>query len=126
MEIPAYDEVVAEELACDLITTTVDVDTLRTQDAGEECFKLRVTYDVVNWCEYNSLGEPYIVQRDAPDARDRTRNPRDIDNDLLYVNVIPGATTATTDDDVAFYSLIETDRTFNPSPSSQQDQEYVG
>jgi uncharacterized repeat protein (TIGR01451 family) len=121
MEIPAFDGVVAEELACDLITTTVDVDTLRTQEAGEECFKLRVTYDVVNWCEYNSLGEPYVIRRDAPGARDRTRNPRDIDEDLLFVNVTPGPTTATTEDDVAFYSLISSDRTFNPAPSPQQD-----
>jgi len=121
MEIPSFDGVVAEELACDLITTTVDVDTLRTQDAGEECFKLRVVYDVVNWCEYNSLGEPYIIQRDAPGARDRTRSPRDIEEDLLYVNVTPGATTATTDDDIAFYSLIGTDRTFNGG-SPQFDQ----
>jgi uncharacterized repeat protein (TIGR01451 family) len=121
MEIPAFDGVVAEELACDLITTTVDVDTLRTQEAGEECFKLRVTYDVVNWCEYNSLGEPYVIRREAPGARDRTRNPRDIDEDLLFVNVTPGPTTATTEDDVAFYSLISSDRTFNPAPSPQQD-----
>ncbi|TXF88485.1 T9SS type A sorting domain-containing protein [Neolewinella aurantiaca] len=121
MEVPSYDAVVAEELACDLITTTVDVDTLRTQDAGEECFKLRLTYDVVNWCEYNSLGEPYVIRRDAPGAFDRTRNPRDIEEDLLYVNVTPGASTATINDDVAFYSLIGTDRIFNPAPSAQGD-----
>ncbi|TXF90467.1 T9SS type A sorting domain-containing protein [Neolewinella aurantiaca] len=121
MEVPSYDGVVAEELACDLITTTVDVDTLRTQDAGEECFKLRVTYDVVNWCEYNSLGEPYVIRRDAPGAFDRTRNPRDIEEDLLYVNVTPGVSTATINDDVAFYSLISTDRIFNPAPSAQGD-----
>ena len=122
MDIPSFDGVVADELACDLITTTVDVDTLRTQLAGDECFKLRVTYDVVNWCEYNSLGEPYVIRRDAPGARDRTRNPRDIDEDLLYVNVTPGASTATTNDDLGFYSLIATDRNFNPLPSPQRDQ----
>jgi subtilisin-like proprotein convertase family protein len=124
MEIPSYVGVSAEELGCDLITTTTDVDTLRTQLAGEECFKLRVTYDVVNWCEYNSLGEPYIVQRNAPGARERTRNPRDIEADLLYVNVIPGATTTMTSDDVAFYSLID-NRTFDPI-TSERDQEYAG
>ncbi|MFT6128571.1 MAG: hypothetical protein ACJATN_000284 [Neolewinella sp.] len=126
MEVPVYGDIIAEELGCDLITTTTDVDTLRTQLVGEECFKLRVTYDVVNWCAYNSLGEPYIVRRDAPGARDRTRNPRDIEEDLLYVNVTPGTTTTTTDDDVAFYSLIGDDRTFDPAPSPQRDQEYAG
>ncbi len=34
MEVPSYAGVVAEELACDLITTTTDIDTLRTQDAA--------------------------------------------------------------------------------------------
>jgi uncharacterized repeat protein (TIGR01451 family) len=121
MEIPAFDGVIADEIACDLITTTVDVDTLRTLDAGEECFKLRVTYDVVNWCEYNSLGEPYLIARDAPGARDRTRSARNVEEDLLYVNVTPGPTTASIDDDVAFYSLISTDRVFNPAPSPQRD-----
>ncbi|WP_222707079.1 DUF11 domain-containing protein [Neolewinella aurantiaca] len=121
MEVPAFDGVIADELGCDLITTTVDVDTLRTQDAGDECFKLRVTYDVVNWCEYNSLGEPYLIKRDAPGAQDRTRNPRDVEEDLLYVNVTPGPDNASVNDDVAFYSLISTDRTFNPAPSAQGD-----
>ncbi|MBC6992540.1 hypothetical protein H9S92_00040, partial [Lewinella lacunae] len=46
-EVPDYDGIVAEELACDLITTTHYIDTLRTIAAGEECFKLRITYDVV-------------------------------------------------------------------------------
>ncbi|SER48631.1 hypothetical protein SAMN05444359_1591, partial [Neolewinella agarilytica] len=70
-DVPAYAGIAADEDACDLITTDVVVDTLRTLEAGEECFKLRVTYDVINWCEYNTLGQPYLIPRDG----DGIRNP---------------------------------------------------
>ncbi|MEO0734080.1 MAG: hypothetical protein AAFZ52_14690, partial [Bacteroidota bacterium] len=102
--IPDYDEIQANELACDLITTTVDVDTLRTLEAGEECFKLRVTYDVINWCEYNTLGQPYLIPRDG----DGIRNP---ETQLLYLNVLPVDENTTTDD-FAFLSRFS-DRNFN-------------
>ena len=96
--IPEYDGIKADELACDLITTTADVDTLRTIDAGDECFKLRVTYDVVNWCEYNTFGEPYIIDRDGGGSVNR--NP---ETQVLYLNVIP-ENTINTGDDRAFVS----------------------
>ena len=118
--IPDYEGVTADELACDLITTTTDVDTLRTQLAGEECFKLRIVYDVINWCEYNSLGEPYIIRRDANGANNRIGLDRRVEDDVLYVNVLP-RNTSTTDDDFAFISL-NSDRTFNSGPV-QQDQQ---
>ncbi|MFK8161554.1 MAG: T9SS type A sorting domain-containing protein [Lewinella sp.] len=122
-DIPEYDGIGAEELACDLITTTVDVDTLRTLDAGDECFKLRITYDVVNWCEYNSLGDPYIVTRDGSGVNNRQRQPRNIDEDVLYVNVIPNNLSGTNDDQ-AFMTLF-TDRALNTN-APQRDQEFVG
>jgi subtilisin-like proprotein convertase family protein len=118
--IPEYDGVEAEELACDLITTTTDVDTLRTLDAGDECFKLRITYDIVNWCEYNTFGEPYLVPRDGDGVNNRQRFPRDLEADVLYLNVLPGLTTTTTDDDRAFMTLF-TDRVFSPN-APQRDQ----
>ncbi|MFK8162393.1 MAG: T9SS type A sorting domain-containing protein, partial [Lewinella sp.] len=122
-DIPEYDGVGAEELACDLITTTTDVDTLRTLDAGDECFKLRITYDVVNWCEYNTLGDPYIVTRDGSGVNNRQRQPRNIDEDVLYVNVIPN-NTAGTGDDQAFMTLF-TDRVLSPN-APQRDREFFG
>ncbi|MBC6994233.1 DUF11 domain-containing protein, partial [Lewinella lacunae] len=111
-EIPSYGSIAADELACDLITTTVSVDTLRTLEAGEECFKLRVTYDVVNWCEYNTLGQPYLIPRDG----DGIRNP---ETQLLYLHVIP-RNTDNTADDFAFLSRF-TDRNYNPN-APQFDQ----
>ena len=122
-EIPAYAGVGAEEFGCDLITTTTDVDTLRTLDAGDECFKLRVTYDVVNWCEYNSLGDPYIVTRDGNGVNNRQRQARDIENDVLYVNVIANSTVGTGDDQ-AFMTLF-TDRVLSPN-APQRDREFIG
>jgi hypothetical protein len=122
-ENPVYAGVFAEELGCDLITTTTDVDTLRTLDAGDECFKLRITYDVVNWCEYNSLGEPFIVTRDGSGVNNRQRQPRDIDNDELFVNVIPNNTDGTGDDQ-AFMTLFS-DRVFSPN-APQRDREFAG
>jgi hypothetical protein len=118
--IPGYAGVESDELACDLITTTTDVDTLRTQLAGEECFKLRVTYDVVNWCEYNSLGEPYVIARNANGALNRSRLTRNLENDVIYLNIIP-RNTSSINDDFAFITLL-TDRNFNAG-GTQNDQQ---
>ncbi|WP_217642170.1 T9SS type A sorting domain-containing protein [Neolewinella agarilytica] len=112
-EVPDYNGIVADEDACDLITTDVVVDTLRTLEAGEECFKLRVTYDVINWCEYNTLGQPYLIPRDG----DGIRNP---ETQVLYLNVNPGADDQTTADDFAFLSRFS-DRNYNPN-APQRDQ----
>ncbi|MEL7160492.1 MAG: dockerin type I domain-containing protein, partial [Bacteroidota bacterium] len=110
--IPDYSDIQANELACDLITTTADVDTLRTLEAGDECFKLRITYDVINWCEYGTLGQPYLIPRDG----DGIRNP---ETQLLYLNVLP-VDVNTTDDDFAFLSRFS-DRVYNPAPNAQRD-----
>lgn len=106
-EIPEYEALVFNDLGCDLLTVTTQVDTLRTIDAGDECFKLRITYDAVNWCEFNSLGEPYLLPRDG-------RNGRNPETEPLYLNVIPGPLTSVTSDDVAFISRFA-DRVFNVS-----------
>jgi hypothetical protein len=111
--IPAYNGIINEGF--DLITMTVDVDTLRTQLAGEECFKLRLAHNVVNWCEYNSLGVPYVIARDANGALNRNRQPRNLEADPLFLNGIPRVTTGVNadNDDFAFLTLL-TDRNFNP------------
>ncbi|WP_026232114.1 T9SS type A sorting domain-containing protein [Neolewinella persica] len=118
-EIPAYAGIVADQFGCDLMTTTTKVDTFRTLLAGDECFKLRITYDVVNWCEYNSLGEPYVIPRNGNGVLNRQRSPRNLDTDVLYVNVIAN-NTATKSDDQAFMTLF-TDRVYSPS-APQNDQ----
>ena len=111
-EIPNYEELGWDDFGCDLLTTTTHVDTLRTIDAGDECFKLRITYDIVNWCEFNSLGEPYDLPRDGGNGRDPA-------TELLYLNITPGADVNTASDDIAFLSRF-TDRIFN-SNAPQRD-----
>lgn len=88
-----------EEFGCDLITSNVYVDTLLAVDAPEACFTFRVLYEVINFCEYNTLGNAYRVPRDG----DGTRDPA---TDLLYLNVIPN-TIANTNDDLAFLTVAE-------------------
>lgn len=112
-EIPDFDDLVSTDLGCSLLTTTTQVDTLRTQLAGEECFKLRITYDIVNWCEYNSLGEPYLLPRNG-------RNGRNPETELMYLNVTTGPEVNVTTDDIAFLSRFS-DRFFNATPP-QSDQ----
>lgn len=76
---------------CDLITTQVSRDTF-VGDA-DECYKIRLEYLIINWCEYNSLGEPYEIPRDY-----------DGDNNLreeVYLHVLPGADDLSRTDDVA-------------------------
>ncbi len=107
-EIPVYDDLEFTDFGCDLLTVTTNVDTLRTLDAGEECFKLRITYDAVNWCEFNSLGDPYLIPRDG-------HNGRDPETELLYLNVLPGVNLNVSSDDDAFLSRFS-DRVFNVGP----------
>ncbi|MEL7162309.1 MAG: hypothetical protein AAFN92_16245, partial [Bacteroidota bacterium] len=82
-------EVVTE--TCDLITKDYDIDTLFT--TVDECFKLRIEYRVINWCEFNTFGQPYLIPRDY-----------DGDNDLLertYLHVFPAATSPVPGEDAA-------------------------
>ncbi|MEO0732136.1 MAG: hypothetical protein AAFZ52_04840, partial [Bacteroidota bacterium] len=82
-------EVVVEN--CDLITKDYDLDTLFT--TVDECFKLRIEYRVINWCEFNTFGQPYLIPRDY-----------DGDNDLLertYLHVFPAATSPVPGEDAA-------------------------
>ncbi|MEM6772487.1 MAG: hypothetical protein AAF597_18060, partial [Bacteroidota bacterium] len=61
-EIPDPEDILGTENGCDLLVVTTDIDTLVAEAA--ECYKLRLTYDVINWCEYNSLSAVIPVPRD--------------------------------------------------------------
>jgi hypothetical protein len=112
IDIPSFDAIVTDEFACDLITINTSVDTIEAVNAPDACFTLRVNYDVINFCEYNSLGEAYLIPRDG----DGIRNPA---TQLLYLNVIANDE-ANTSDDIAFLSRF-TDRNFDPN-APQRDQ----
>jgi hypothetical protein len=111
MEDPVYDGVEFEERACDLITINTIIDTFPTQTtAADECFKLEITYDVINWCEYNSIGQAYLIPRDKEDGR------RDVEQDELYLHVIPRQTGVDKEnDDFAWLSLFNEDGSAGPT-----------
>lgn len=88
MQEPNINDIQVEEGSCDLITTEVSRDTF-TGDA-DECFKIRLEYNIINWCEYNSIGEPYLIPRDY----DGDNNLREAT--FLYVQ--PNNPAFTTDD----------------------------
>ncbi|MTB52277.1 DUF11 domain-containing protein [Lewinella sp. W8] len=105
-DVPEYNGIEFDDYACDLITINTSVDTFRTQEtASDECFKLEVTYDIINWCEYNSIGQAYLIPRD----REGDRDPA---SELMYLHVRPGADEGTTSDDIAWLSKFS-DREYN-------------
>ncbi|MEM9528179.1 MAG: hypothetical protein AAGA31_16320, partial [Bacteroidota bacterium] len=78
-EIPDPEDILGTENGCDLLVVTTDIDTLVAEAA--ECYKLRLTYDVINWCEYNSLSAVIPVPRD-PDNDGNFAEP-------VYLNIVP-------------------------------------
>lgn len=59
---PEVGQIEVIESDCDLITAEISVDTFRSQ--VDECYKLEITHRVINWCEYNTFGQPYLIPRD--------------------------------------------------------------
>ena len=77
------------EGTCDLITSQVSRDTFTSDSDG--CFKVRVEYLVVNWCEYSSIGDPFVLPRDF-----------DGDNNLresVFLHVVPNDDKTLLDDE---------------------------
>ncbi|MEM7575506.1 MAG: hypothetical protein AAF433_21560 [Bacteroidota bacterium] len=85
---PDYNAVTFEERGCDLLTVTTDIDTFSAD--ADECYKLRITYEVLNWCEYNTEEDPYVVPRDADND--------DFLEENTWVHVVPNGLGTLTDD----------------------------
>ncbi len=80
------------ERACDLIAVSVHPDTF--QATANECFKIRNTIEVINWCEYDGIEEPITLPRDA-----------DGDGNLVedfWLHVVPSTSLTSINDDRAF------------------------
>ena len=102
-QVDEQEDLLVTELGCDLIATNVRVDTFATE--SDECYKLRLTYSVINWCEYDGEGDPYLIPRDFDGDNDNT--------ELTYLLVEPFAL-SDLGDDVAY---LDTDTNFaNGSP----------
>ncbi|MEM7574909.1 MAG: fasciclin domain-containing protein [Bacteroidota bacterium] len=85
---PDYNAVTYEERACDLLTVTTEIDTFTA--SADECYKLRITYELLNWCEYNTEEDPYIVPRDADND--------DFLEEQTWLHVLPNDESTTLDD----------------------------
>ncbi|MEL6668015.1 MAG: hypothetical protein AAFP08_03540, partial [Bacteroidota bacterium] len=59
---------------------------------ADECYKLRLTYEVINWCEYTTEEDPYIIPRDA--------DGDDVLEEETFLHVLPNGLGGI-DDDVA-------------------------
>ncbi|PHI21252.1 hypothetical protein CEQ90_04335 [Lewinellaceae bacterium SD302] len=85
---PDYNGVITQADGCDEFTIAVDIDTFVA--TADECYKLRITYEVLNWCEYGTLSSPYNVPRDADNDG--------ILNEVVVVHVLPNNRNTLTDD----------------------------
>lgn len=100
---PDFEDISIEEFGCDLLVTTMQTDTFFA--TSEECFKLRRTIEVLNWCEYNGIDEAYNIPRDA-----------DGDGSFLestFLHIVPG-NNANPNDDQAILD-VDADRNNNNS-----------
>lgn len=88
VDAPEVTDVEVVEGACDLITTDVSIDTFQSQ--SDACYLLRINHLVINFCEYNTLGEPYLIRRDADGDGDF--------NERVFVHLIPGDASTQEDD----------------------------
>ena len=61
-ESPMVDTIETKEIACDLLS--VNVYDERFEASGDACYKIKRTYKVINWCEYDGESEPIVVDRD--------------------------------------------------------------
>ncbi|OAV43052.1 hypothetical protein A3850_000410 [Lewinella sp. 4G2] len=101
---------------CDLVTITETVEMVENTP-GDECRQMRITYDVINTCEYDpALGGVTVLSRDGNGVRTSAE-------DVLYFNVVANSAQMTTDD-VAFYS--STDDRFFQNEATTVDSELVG
>ena len=53
------------ERACDLLSLNVYDE--RFTASGDACYKIKRTFKVINWCQYDGEGDPMIIGRDEDD-----------------------------------------------------------
>ena len=89
---PDYNGISFEADGCDLITVNTTIDTFLA--SALECYKLRLTYEVINWCEYDTESDAYRVPRDADND--------DVLEEITVLHVTPGDLTEFLEDDIAY------------------------
>lgn len=59
---PQIPSIESELLACDQLAIN-EGDPVRFATAGDECYKLSITYDVINWCLWDGEADAYVIGR---------------------------------------------------------------
>ncbi len=85
-EMPELTVPTSTERGCDLLAINLRADTFRSS-ITEECYKVEVTHEIINWCEYNGLGAAIDLPRQ--------------DGRRLYLSVSTGPDDRTLADDRA-------------------------
>ncbi|MEL7221850.1 MAG: hypothetical protein AAGJ93_11055, partial [Bacteroidota bacterium] len=62
-EIPTID---TETDGCDVLSVNIG-EPARFESTGDECYKLSISYDVINWCLWDGEYEGYIIERMTED-----------------------------------------------------------
>ncbi len=60
---PSPDTIETKEIGCDLLS--VNVTDERFEASGDACYKIKRTYKVINWCEYDGESPAVVISRDA-------------------------------------------------------------
>lgn len=59
---PDYAEVIVSSLGCDNLAINRGTPQ-RFSATGDECYKLSITYDIINWCTWDGQADAYMVPR---------------------------------------------------------------
>ena len=94
-ELPEADDLLIDNNGCSIFTVSTQLDTF--QATAEECYKIRITYEVINWCEYNNESDAYVIPRDAD-------NDNNFD-EATYLHVVRG----TVNDGQEDFALLDRD-----------------
>lgn len=63
---PDIPEIITATDGCDVLSINIG-DPVRFSATGDECYKLSITYDVINWCLWDGEYEGYIIDRQTED-----------------------------------------------------------
>lgn len=88
-DLPEPEDFVSTSSGCDLLTVNTFRDTITSSIPGS-CYALRLTHEVINWCEYDGQSNALTVPRNA----DGDNNP----GQPVFVHVTAGNPAVTSDD----------------------------
>jgi len=63
---PCQETVIVEAPGCDILAVNVG-EPVRFSSTGDECYKMSITYDVINWCIWDGEYEGYTIPRMTED-----------------------------------------------------------